>query len=394
MERKYRTYINERYFTNMKQMKNIKLFALVLFTTTQMHSQNETGKKKSEMKYSLPPLEEVGKGALLERQFIYSLDNKPSAEAHASTLVETPNGIMAAFFAGPHEGHPFVGIRVSTLKDNKWSWPVEVANGFENDSLRYPTWNPVLFIPKGGDLQLYYKQGPSPIEWWGMMKVSKDNGKTWSYGEKMGDDAAIGHIVGPVKNKPVQLKDGTILSPSSSEIMENGEPKWRIHLEISKDNGKSWEIVGPINDGIEFDAIQPSILELPDGKLMMLARTRQDVLVQSWSSDKGRTWSKLEASGLPNPNSGTDAVTLKDGRQLLIYNHKTKSNGERGRDILNLAISRDGKKWTPVMTIENEPSVHGYAYPAIIQSKDGLVHATYTYNRTGIKYIVVDPNKL
>ena len=46
------------------------------------------------------------------------------------------------------------------------------------------------------------------------------------------------------------------------------------------------------------------------------------------------------------------------------------------------------------MTIENEPSEHGYAYPAIIQTNDGLVHATYTYNRIGIKYIVVDPEKL
>ena len=103
---------------------------------------------------------------------------------------------------------------------------------------------------------------------------------------------------------------------------------------------------------------------------------------------------RLEATGLPNPNSGTDAVTLKDGRQLLIYNHKIKTKGERGRDILNLAISKDGLKWLPVMTIENEPSEHGYAYPAIIQTNDGLVHATYTHNRIDIKYIVVDPEKL
>lgn len=375
-------------------MKKIKLFGMALLATTQFYCQQGSPKNATSKEYSIPPLEKVGEGALLEKQFIYPLDHKPSAQAHASTLVETPEGLMVAFFAGPHEGSPFVGIRVSNLVDNKWSWPVEVANGFENDTLRYPTWNPVLFIPKDGDLQLYYKQGPSPIEWWGMMKVSKDNGKTWSYGEKMGENDAIGHIVGPVKNKPVQLKDGTIISPSSSEIMENDEPKWRIHVEISKDDGKTWEIIGPINDGIEFDAIQPSILEFKDGRLMMLARTRQDVLAQSWSTDKGRTWSKVTATNLPNPNSGTDAVTLQDGRQLLIYNHKVKSKGERGRDMLNLAISDDGLSWKPVMTIENEPSEHGYAYPAIIQTKDGMVHATYTYDRTGVKHIVVDPKKL
>src|SRR5690554_515219 len=105
-------------------MRKLKLFGLLLIATTQMFSQNETAKNKSEKKYSLPPLEEVGRGALLERQFIYPLDNKPSVEAHASTIVETPDGLMAAFFAGPHEGHPFVGIRVSILKDKEWSWPV------------------------------------------------------------------------------------------------------------------------------------------------------------------------------------------------------------------------------------------------------------------------------
>ncbi len=375
-------------------MKKITVLGLLFLGITQMHAQNISNKKMSGNEYSLPPLGVVGKGALLQKEFIYPVENRPAAQAHASTLVETPEGLMVAFFAGPHEGHPFVGIRASTLVGKKWSWPVEIANGFETDSLRYPTWNPVLFMPKNGELQLYYKQGPSPIEWWGMMKVSQDNGKTWSYGSKMGENPAIGHIVGPVKNKPVQLKDGTIISPSSTEIMDGDETVWRIHVEISKDNGKSWEIVGPINDGIEFDAIQPSILEFKDGRLMMLARTKQNVLAQSWSSDKGRTWSKVVATDLPNPNSGTDAVTLKDGRQLLIYNHKIKADGERGRDILNLAISIDGVRWIPVMTIENEPSLHGYAYPAIIQTKDGLVHATYTYDRTAIKHIVVDPKKL
>ncbi len=375
-------------------MKQIKLFGLAILMTTHFYGQVGSKKSKVEKKYTIPALEIVGKGALLEKQFIYPLDNKPAAQAHASTLVETPDGLMVAFFAGPHEGAPEVGIRLSNLVNNKWSWPVEIANGFENDSLRYPTWNPVLFLPKDGKLHLFYKQGPSPIDWWGMVKVSDDNGKSWSYGTKMGEDKAIGHLVGPVKNKPIQLADGTIISPSSSEIMENDEPVWRIHVEISADDAKSWDVVGPINDGIEFDAIQPSILEFQDGRLMMLARTRQNVIAQSWSSDKGRTWSKVEATDLPNPNSGTDAVTLKDGRQLLIYNHKIKNDGERGRDILNLAISKDGLSWSPVMTIENEPSLHGYAYPAIIQTKDGMVHATYTYDRTGIKHIVVDPSKL
>lgn len=368
---------------------------MIIASANNFYSQNDI-KTPNDVtgKYFIPPLEKIGASALLNREFVYPLDNKPTAQAHASTIVETPTGLVTAFFAGTHEGHEDVGIRVSRYQNDKWTWPVEVANGFQNDSLRYPTWNPVLFKPKNGPLLLFYKEGPNPREWWGMIKTSSDDGKTWSYGKRIGEDKTIGHLLGPVKNKPVQLADGTIISPSSTEIIENGDTRWQIHFEISKDGGDTWQVVGPINDGNEFDAIQPSILEFADGRLMILARTRQDVIAQSWSKDNGQTWSKLEGLDLPNPNSGTDAVTLKDGRQLLIYNHKIKRDGERGRDLLNLAISKDGISWTPIMTIENEPSEHGYAYPAIIQTSDGMVHATYTYNRAGIKHITIDPNKL
>lgn len=345
--------------------------------------------------YDLPPLAQPGEGAYLKGEFIYALDNRPTPETHASTIVETPSGMVSAFFSGSYERHPDVGIRVSHLVNGKWSWPEEVANGIQNDTLRYPCWNPVLFLPEGGPLQLYYKVGPSPREWWGMLITSRDNGKTWSDPVKLGENEKIGHLLGPVKNKPVQLADGTIIHPSSTEIEVDGDDKWRVHFEVSKDQGKSWEVVGPINDGETFDAIQPSILTYPDGKLQVLCRTREDVIAQSWSEDGGQTWSEMTATHLPNPNSGTDAVTLQDGRQLLIYNHSTKEGEEpKGRNILNLALSTDGENWNPVMTLENEPIEDGYAYPAIIQAKDGLVHITYTYNRRTIKYVVIDPEKL
>ena len=358
---------------------------------------SQTDKEPNDVtgKYYLPPLATPGEGAYVKGELIYPLDDKPTPECHSSTIVETPSGLVSAFFAGTHERNPDVGIRVTRLVNGKWSRPEEVVNGVQNDTLRYPCWNPVLFQPENAPLMLFYKVGPSPTEWWGMLTTSNDDGKTWSEPRKLGEDKKIGHLLGPVKNKPIQLADGTIICPSSIEIEKDGNDYWMVHFEITKDLGETWEVVGSINDGIEFDAIQPSILTYPNGKMQILCRTREDVISQSWSDDKGKSWSKMTATNLPNPNSGTDAVTLKDGRQLLVYNHTTKKGEEpNDRNMLNLAVSKDGKEWTPVMTLENEPVKAGYAYPAIIQTSDGLVHITYTFMRQTVKYVVVDPDKL
>lgn len=345
--------------------------------------------------FYLPPKAIPGEGGYIHGELIYPLDNRPTPQVHASTIVETPSGMVAAFFAGTREKHPDVGIRVSRLEGGTWTRPEEVANGVESDTLRYPCWNPVLFQPKEGPLLLFYKVGPSPMDWWGMVMSSTDDGRTWSTPQKIGEDPKVGHLLGPIKNKPIQLADGTIINPSSIELVDGEEVKWMTHFEVSKDNGNTWQVIGPINDGITFDAIQASILQHKDGRLQILCRTRQNVISTSWSSDQGKSWSEMEATSLPNPSSGTDAVTLADGRHLLVYNHSTREGEEpKARNILNLAISTDGIDWQPVMTLENEPNRSGYSYPAIIQSKDGLVHLTYTYDRESVKYVVIDPSSL
>ncbi len=345
-------------------------------------------------KQSLGPVAAPGVAGFVLSEFVYPLDNRPTPECHASTIVETPSGLLCAFFAGAHERSPDVGIRLSRLVDGHWTRPEEVVNGVESDSVRYPTWNPVLFQPKDGPLMLFYKVGPDPRSWWGMVMTSTDDGRTWSKPAKLGEDPRVGHLIGPVKNKPIQLDDGTILCPSSTEKLDGDGVIWKVHFEASHDGGKTWEVIGPINDGIEFDAIQPSTLRYADGRMQILCRTEQNVIGESWSFDQGKTWSVMKASALPNPNAGTDAVTLADGRQLLAYNHTTDAGPEpKDRNMLNVAISDDGAHWKPVMILENVPIESGYAYPAIIQTSDGLVHITYTYNRQTIKHVVLDPSK-
>ncbi|CAM3817646.1 sialidase family protein [Aquirufa aurantiipilula] len=326
----------------------------------------------------------LGQGAFAQitsSEFIY--DKAPFPSCHASTIEETPTGLVTAWFGGTEERHPDVGIWVSRMVNGKWTAPIEVANGVQNSTIRYPLWNPVLFqmpASKGGELLLFYKEGPTPKDWWGMIKRSKDGGKTWSNTERL----PLG-ILGPIKNKPVMLKDGTLLCPTSSE--DNG---WRVHFEMTKDGGRTWTRTEAINDGKEFSAIQPSVLFLKDGRLQILCRSKNGYILEAYSSDQGKTWSALKAISLPNPNSGTDAVTLKDGRQVLIYNHVTKESQEWGgkRSPLNVAISSDSKTWKELAVLENEPKAE-FSYPAVIQTKDGKIHITYTWKREKIKHVVI-----
>lgn len=367
-------------------MKNLSvkllIFSAVLFATS-IHLMGQATE--------LPDPAKPGEKGYISGELIFPLDHKPTPECHASTIVETPTGIVAAWFGGKHEKNKDVGIWVSHLVNGKWEKAVEVVNGVQDSFTRYPCWNPVLFQAKEGPLMLFYKVGPSPREWWGEMKTSEDGGRTWSASRRLGS-SRLGYLMGPVKNKPIQMEDGSILCPSSTEIIDKGQLLWRVHFELTRDLGESWELIGPINDGVEFDAIQPSILTYQDGRLQVLCRTMQDVISESWSEDGGLSWSKMAATQLPNPSAGTDALTLSDGRQLLVYNHSDRSKKSLGRKILNVALSEDGVNWKPALTLEKQKGE--YSYPAVIQTTDGLVHITYTYRRESVKHVVIDPRDL
>jgi predicted neuraminidase len=325
--------------------------------------------------------------AVLTREFVY--ETAPFPECHASTIVETPAGLVCAWFGGTREKHPDVGIWVARHEDGKWTEPVEAANGLQADGTRHPTWNPVLFRPKDGPLLLFYKIGPTPETWWGMLRTSPDNGKSWSEAARL-----PAGILGPIKNKPVQLADGTILCPTSTETATKPSV-WRVHFEITRDLGKTWTKVAPAPSGEPpIDAIQPSVLFLGGEKLLALGRTRQDRIFEVASNDNGRTWGAMKLGALPNNNSGIDAVTLADGTHVLVYNHVGGISGRWGgkRTPLNVAVSKDGRDWQAALVLESEPGE--FSYPAVIQTRDGRLHFTYTWNRKKICHVIVDLTKL
>ncbi|HEV8544068.1 MAG TPA: sialidase family protein, partial [Verrucomicrobiae bacterium] len=284
-------------------------------------------------------------------------------------------------FGGSREGARDVVIWLSRNEGKGWSKPEEVANGVhDEDRIQYACWNPVLFRPDGGPLLLFYKEGPDPSEWWGMVKSSDDNGKTWSRARRLPSG-----IYGPIRNKPVEFDDKTILCGSSTE-----DQGWRIHLERTKRplSDQAWARTAALNRSVDFAAIQPTIIPWAEDNIQILCRTKNEAITECWSGDKGQTWTRMKATELPNPNSAIDAVLLKDKRALLVYNHTTE-----GRGVLNVALSPNGRDWQAALVLENTPGSE-FSYPAIIQTADRLVHITYTWNRERIRHVVIDPSKL
>ncbi len=326
---------------------------------------------------------------IVKAQLIY--EEAPFPQCHASTIEQAADGsLVASWFGGTHEKNPDVCIWVSRNEGQGWTVPEKVADGVWSDGKRYPTWNPVLFQPKSGPLALYYKVGPTPSDWWGMMLLADEKGRFAGAKPKQLPKG----FLGPIKNKPIQLADGTILCPTSDEA--NG---WQAYFEMTDEPGDKWTKTAMVEDPGGWGPIQPTLLTGKDGKIIALNRIRKGgMIIQTVSADGGKTWSPLEQTALPNPNSGIDAVTLADGRHLLVYNHTTQRSNKWGgsRKILNVAVSDDdAKTWKAALVLEMQPQQKGeFSYPAVIQSDDGLVHITYTYKRKRVKHVVVDPSKL
>ncbi|WP_420236408.1 sialidase family protein [Telmatobacter bradus] len=333
-------------------------------------------------------------------------------DSHASTLVELPGGdVLSAWFAGTKEGAPDVAIYAARQHAGVWSVPVEVARTKD-----VACWNPVLFHDAKGVLWLYYKTGKSPSTWTGLRKHSEDEGRTWSTAEALPDG-----ILGPIKDKPLVLPDGSIVSGSS---VESGS--WTVWIERSPDGGKTWTKIGPITVPEALDVpdaaalaaakegnfkpsdepgkpgiklyppldhmvglIQPSVVSLGGHHLRFYARShsRAQRIAVADSFDDGRTWTQARYIDLPIPNSGIDAVGLKDGRIVLVFN-----NSYNRRSPLSLAVSKDGEHFTVFKKLDEGPSQ--YSYPAIIQAANGDLLVTYSWQRRTIRFVRVPKEEI
>ncbi len=332
----------------------------------------------------------------------------PFRHCHAATLVQVPSkghlvsgvGLLVAWFGGSYEGSGDVAIWLALRQAGQWNAPIKIAA-----VPGVPLWNPVLFNDRTGTTWLFYKIGPTESAWTGAYIRSSDGGQSWSRPILL-----PAGLLGPSRNKPLILSNGDILCGTSAETWQS----WACWVETSPNGGQSWQRYGPIafptrypemvdasqpisgawNEGTNSldlpndfaGVIQPAVWEYAPGRLKMLMRATQSVgfICQSLSDDYGRTWSAPQPTGLPNPNSGIDAVRLSDGRIALAYNPSRTE-----RTPLAVALSDDnGLTWPRQRLVETEPGE--FSYPAIIQASDGLIHLVYTHRRTTVQHAVFD----
>jgi predicted neuraminidase len=317
------------------------------------------------------------------REMVFEEGSADFRSCHSSSIVELPDGtLLSVYFGGSKESADDVEVRLSRKEPGQdWQTPIALTDA-PNDGLSVE--NPNIFQDREGKIFVFWSSTHGSPNRVGMMRTSTDGGKTWSDARELGND-----LMGPEKNKAVQLEDGTILCPTADR--NGNHPGGSLMVVRSTDGGKTWEGLPGADDGDGGRAIQPTILFHADGRLQMMARGKGKIPT-TWSSDNGQTWTPLEKSVLPANWSGIDGVTLRDGRQFLAYNH-VPSSGKGPRNFLNIAVSKDGKAWGAGLVLGMCDGGQ-FSYPAIIQSRDGLVHVVHTWHRKTIAHIVVNPYKI
>ena len=337
-----------------------------------------------------------------------------SQHVHSSAIVELSNGdLLSCWFQGSGERTANdVMIKGARLKKGqaKWSEPFILA-----DTPDHPDCNPTLFIDQKGRLHLiwivvvanhwensilkarissdYLNDGPPKWEWQDLIllkpgeefaKVLEERFKelkspelAWAGYAPQYEKQITEAARDPLKRetgwmsriKPLILPSGRILLPLYSD-------GYNLSLvAISDDQGDHWKSSGPI---VGRGNIQPAIVRKKDGTLVAWMRDNGDApgrIMKSVSADDGITWSAVQKTALPNPGASVDAIMLKDGNLLMVYNDL-----ENGRYRLAVSLSDDeGETWKWTKYLENEKE-GGFSYPTVIETKDGFIHVSYSWS--------------
>ncbi len=315
----------------------------------------------------------------------------PSAHtpaAHGSAICVVPGGdLLAVWYGGTREGAADVAVFTARRPKGAQDWqaPQRVVDramaAGELERVVKKVGNAVVFPDHQGVVWMVYVT-VTVGGWSGSalnVKTSADGGRTWSRSRRLNVNPFL-NFSSLVRNKPILATDGRIGLPVYHEMAV----KYPQMLWLSPGPDASVAEYRIRNFTTETDLIQPTLVPLDGDRVLMLLRdqsARRQVRA-AYSDDNGWTWSDAVDCGLPNPDSALDALRLRDGRILLVYN-----DAPSGRENLRLAVSADqGRTWSPGPVIEAGAG-REYSYPCLAEDRDGRIHLTYTWERRRIRHV-------
>ena len=311
-----------------------------------------------------------------------------TASAHSSAICALPSGdLLAVWYGGSREGAADVALFTARRPagGGGWSEPVTAIDRAtaqdELDRMIKKVGNAVIFPDQAGSLWMVYVS-VSLGGWSGSalnVKTSQDEGRTWGESQRLTINPFL-NLSSLVRNKPIYASDGRIGLPVYHEMAL----KFPQMLWLTPGPSGSVQDYRMRNLSSQTGLIQPTLVPLDGDRVLMMLRDRGDGrnVHTAYSDDNGWTWSEAEPSELPNPDAAIDALRLRDGRILLVYNH-----AESGRENLRLATSADqGRTWRAGAIIE-EAENKEYSYPNLAEDSRGRIHLTYTWQRERIKHV-------
>ncbi len=299
---------------------------------------------------------------------------------YSPTIVQTTNGLLLAWIGGSGLHHPDASIYLAKRAEESWTRPVKILSAVHPRSLvQSACRRPVLFQPSEETLLLFYKTKTAQGRTTGWLTSSRDNGTTWFPPKSLPR-----FISGPARTKPIVLSENLFLCGGDSR-----DAGRRFHIEKAESFRESWSWTRTrdLSSAMRHNASEPVLLNHGGGRLQALCRTRLGRIAETWSENSGKTWSPVQRTVLPNPDSGLDAAKLGDRKFALVYQH---SNRERG--VLNLAFTEDGRGWSAAAVLESQPESR-FSAPSIVLGVDGNLHLAYSVNHRQVKYVVIDPNQ-
>ena len=234
--------------------------------------------------------------------------------------------------------------------------------------------NPVLYS-EGDNVWFFQAVVPGGLEHGAHIETqrSADRGHTWSSPRVDRRAAGVRHALSAGANVGRHAVAAGVRRSASAALF------------FASADGENWTLRSVLTTPLPFRCIQPSVVELDSGRLLAVMRnTGRGWLWVTASDDGGQTWASPRDSGFPNPGSATALLRLASGNLVLVYND---SNADRQR--LSITISGDdGVTWHPPRVLVDGDG--DYAYPAAVQTPDGLIQIVYSHNRERIEHITLN----